>query len=786
MTSTGLSPRHEDMLFNNSGISRGVAQERGYRTVESEGKLARLGFGRAQRNVPALLLPVHDPTGRVALHQARPDEPRVQNGKRIKYETSAGSRMALDVHPRSRKEVGDPSVPLFVTEGLKKGDALVSRGVCAIALLGVWNWRGKNNRGGKVALAEWEHVALNGRRVYVVFDSDLMRKPEVEAALSRLEALLKSRGAKVFLVYLPDAEDGRKQGVDDFLVSGHTVEDLIALSKPGPRKPSVTNEQKKPTQSELLIGYAEEAELFHDATGDGYATVEVDGHWETWALRGERFRRYLVRRYYRDTGKAPSSQALAEAKDTIAAMAAFDGPEEGVSVRVAKHGDEVYVDLCNEQWEAAEVTSSGWRVVPSWEIPVRFVRKDNAAELPRPEKGGSLRLLKRFLNVKTEEDFCLVVAWLIGAYNPDGPYPLLVLQGEQGSGKSTAVRVVRSVTDPAVEPLRAPPRDERDLAIAASGNWTLALDNLSGLRPGLSDALCRLSTGGGFATRELYSDDREVIFSQKRPVLLNGIDSLAVAGDLRDRSLVIELPPIAGSGKRTEREFYAELEHARPLLLGAILDATSAAIRNLDRVDLEELPRMADFAAWVTAAEEALPWEPGAFMGAYGGNRSEANERALGDDPVAVAIRRLLADLDEWSGTSTELLAELREHVDEPVTRAKAWPAAPNSLSNKLKRIAPALREAGVEYEERTEGRSKRRVKTLRKAVLTTARVVRNDEEVQENVSSRGRSLESAGDGKCAANDPSRRGALPRRAAGAGGADDHLRSPSEDRVRFSL
>ena len=250
---------------------------------------------------------------------------------------------------------------------------------------------------------------------------------------------------------------------------------------------------------------------------------------------------------------------MSDAWATISAKAMFDGLERGVFVRVAGHEGAVYVDLCNREWEAVEVTTAGWRLLPSEAVPVRFTRKDNAAALPHPAAGGSVDLLRRFLNVQDDVDFRLVVAWMVGTLNPAGPYPLLVLQGEQGSAKSTMVRVLRSVVDPAAEPLRSPPRDERDLAIAASGNWTLALDNLSGVRPWLSDALCRVATGGGFATRELYSDDREVLFSQKRPVILNGIDSLAVVGDLRDRSLVIELPPIPPDEKRTEREFYLEL-----------------------------------------------------------------------------------------------------------------------------------------------------------------------------------------------------------------------------------
>jgi len=486
---------------------------------------------------------------------------------------------------------------------------------------------------------------------------------------------------------------------------------------PGKGQTLIAKERSEPTQSERLIDYVEGSELFHTPDGTAHATIWVTDHWETWPVKSRRFSQWLRQAFYHETGRAPSAQALVDAGATIEARAVFDGPEYRVFIRIAEHDGAVYLDLGNPKWEVAEITVADWRVIS--DPPVKFVRKDNAAALPRPVRGGGVADLRPFLNVWSDEDLVLLVAWMIGALNPRGPYPALVLQGEQGSAKSTAVRVLRSLVDPAVEPLRAPPRDERDLALAASGNWTPALDNLSGIRPWLSDALCRLATGGGFATRELYSDDREVIFSQKRPVILNGIDSLAVAGDLRDRSVIIELPSIPPAKKRTEREFYRELEAVRPKVLGALLDAVSCALLNVDMVKLEERPRMADFAVWVAAAEEALPWERGGFMAAYTGNRAEANELALDNDPVAVAVRQLLEDRDEWSGTSTELLAKLAELVDEDTGRSSAWPKAPNALSNRMKRLAPALREDGIDYEDaRLPGGGRRRVKRLRRKKL--------------------------------------------------------------------
>jgi len=188
-----LADNHKKMLVRESRIARDTIRARGYRTLRSKAELERFGFGRAQRNTPGLLIPIHGTSGDVVSYQYRPDEPRIKGGKPVKYETPSGSRMALDVHPFARPRLGDPTVPLFVTEGVKKGDALVSQGLCAVALIGVWNWRGTNESGGKTALPDWEYVALNGRQVYIVFDSDVMLKKEVYSALVRLKAFLEAR-----------------------------------------------------------------------------------------------------------------------------------------------------------------------------------------------------------------------------------------------------------------------------------------------------------------------------------------------------------------------------------------------------------------------------------------------------------------------------------------------------------------------------------------------------------------------------------------------------------------
>ena len=227
-----LAPNHAGVLAA-SGIAEHVIEARGYRTVEVRAELDRLGFGRRQQIVPTLLIPVDGVASGITSYQHRPDTPRTgDRGKPIKYETPRGMRMALDVPPTARAHIGNPLVPLFVTEGIKKADAAVSCGLCCIALLGVWNWRGRNEDGGLTALGDWESIALKDRIVAVVFDSDVKTKPPVRAAMSRLKEFLASRGAIVSLIDLPSGEGGRKVGLDDFLVAGHSRDDLMALATP--------------------------------------------------------------------------------------------------------------------------------------------------------------------------------------------------------------------------------------------------------------------------------------------------------------------------------------------------------------------------------------------------------------------------------------------------------------------------------------------------------------------------------------------------------------------------
>ena len=289
----------------------------------------------------------------------------------------------------------------------------------------------------------------------------------------------------------------------------------------------------------------------------------------------------------------------------------------------------------------------GWRIVDN--PPVRFRRTPGMLPLPAPVAGGSIEALEKFLNTKTEPDFVLAVTWILQALRGKGPFAIEALVGEQGTAKSTFTWCQRALVDPNTVPLRSLPRDDRDLFIAATNSHVLAFDNVSGLPSWLSDALCRIASGGGFSTRQLYTDADEVLFDAQRPIVVNGIEDIVTRADLADRAILLTLAPIPEEKRKSEEELKADFEAARPAILGVLLDGVAHGLAQLPFTKLDRLQRMADFALWGTACETAF-WEKGTFQSAYAGNRDEAVETILEGDPVAVTLRALMKQRTEMDG----------------------------------------------------------------------------------------------------------------------------------------
>lgn len=688
----------------------------------SKGRIVAMYDYRDERGVLLFQVCRFDPKD---FRQRRPRSARLSAGQHWLWNVE-GVRRVLYRLPELR--AADPAAIIFYPEGENDADNLAARGLVATT-----------NAGGAGKWRPEYTDALRGRHVVVLPDNDKPGRAHAETVAAALVGI----AASVKIVTLPNLP--AKGDVSDWLAAGGTVEQLAAIVAAVPvwsqgagdeEQPEDVDEgdtggRKRPRRvsqaTELLGLVKDDLELWHTPDGEAFATLTNDRHREHWPIRSSAIRHYLQRRFFEATERAIGSQAVEDARGVLIGRA-LQGDAHLVYVRVAGTTAGICIDLCDDAWRAVTITADGWRVERT--ADVRFRRTAAMAALPIPEPGGSLDELARFIPVAKMDPasanggppsraWVLIIAWLVGAIRACGPYAVLELLGEQGSGKSTIARWLRALTDPSRVPLRAEPRDVRDLMIAATNGWCVALDNLSHLSPWLSDALCRLSTGGGFGTRQLYSDADEKLFDAMRPVILTGIEEVTTRGDLLDRTLLVHVAPLDDGQRRAEADLWRDFEAARPQLLGALYTAVARALRDEQTTTFARLPRMADFARWVVAAEPALGWSPGTFLQAYTENRAAAHDLALEGSMVATAIMKLMMEPEselEWTGTAGELLARLTPLVDEAKRRERDWPKSPRGLAGHLRRLAPDLRAIGLDVRDsRSPDRARARLYTIEK-----------------------------------------------------------------------
>jgi putative DNA primase/helicase len=647
----------------------------------------------------------------------------------IPYNMAAQSWTALDSRPLYRLPellAADPERVVIVTEGEKCADALASLGYTVTTTFG-----------GAQAPHKTDLSPLRGRKVIVWPDHDAPGQSYAEQIAMMLHRDFDTPAAIVpisdgFLCKVTgqtDGETGRAlsplhKGWDaaDAVAQGWGVTEisrLVTLTLGGSQPPKPTlggSHSLKPT----LGGDPPKAtdtdiEVWKTPDGEPYATLRLNGHFEHWPIGSSTFKKFLAFQHYQATEKMLPQSALDEQRRTYEGQALFGGDEHPVFNRIGTLGGNLYLDLGGADWKAVAINAQGWQVIDH--PPARFSRARSMQALPMPaESGGDINLLRPFLNTANEADFQMLVAWLIGCFHPNGPYPILILNGEQGSAKSTTARVLRNLIDPANPIARSAPNSEQDLVIAAKHNHVLAFDNLSTIKPALADAFCRIATGGGFGTRKLHTDADEMLFSATRPCLLNGIPDLANRPDLADRAIVVSLPVIAPTARAFEGEFNTALEAVMPRILTGLLEAVCAALANQGSVRLPERPRMADFAKWVCAAEPSLGWPEGAFLAAYAANRDYGDRATVEGNPVGLAILKLVQDEVRWSGTMTELKTALRNRYPLLTDDPYSFPRQENKLSAAIRRITAPLRRMGVAITFARQGPSGERMLKIERA----------------------------------------------------------------------
>lgn len=466
------------------------------------------------------------------------------------------------------------------------------------------------------------------------------------------------------------------------------------------QKPNASEEQKPGrNQFSRLESILSTLSVWRTHEGEVYATIPSRGHVP---VDSAEFHEFLAAEDRRRFGsKSGLSKHILDQVLLIAKDAAARKPPENIFLRVAYHEDCIYVDLANSKNEAVKISKDGWQTITG--APVKFRRPTYMAEMPAPVPGGSVRDLAKYLNLECEEDLHQTVGWVLGAFMPPvGAYPILFLNGQQGSAKTTSSRVLKAVCDPEGQngrDIQQMFRREEDLRAAVRTSRVLVFDNASGIPRAVSDALCRISTGASLRSRKLYTDYTQVSVYAHAPVIVNGIPHLTHHADLADRSIVIPLPPIAAESRKPEAEFWKDFRSDLSKILGAVFDAVAAGLRNVADVKLQSLPRIADWAKWVTACEEKLPWPQGTIVASYEKRAREVIADALAENPLAVALTGLLekAKDNRFEGTPTELHNALSNGLlagsDSPGGEV---PSSASKLSEALTRLGPQLPAIGI------------------------------------------------------------------------------------------
>jgi hypothetical protein len=621
-------------------------------------------------------------------------------------------------------------LPIFICEGEKDVLAMVEKGFSATC-----NPSGAN---------KWEDSyskTLSGADCIIVADKDQDGRSHGQLVAGKLRGVAKS----VRVIELPDVNGIPVKDAHDFFAAGGNAGQILEFAATAPEfvlvagskltKPSaVANEylgeknglvsdppderkSRKASQATQLIKFADEFEFFHDRQKRGFVRLQVKGHTEVWPVNSTSFRNLLAQRFYEHTHTAINRNALADAVAALDGRACFEGREEQVFLQVAPCNGNILIDLCDQEWRVIEVTPTGWQMLDK--SPTAFIRTGAMQPLPVPvpSEDGSLDPLWKLLNV-TPKQRPLLAGALLNGFHPNGPYFVTDYTGEQGLAKSCATRIHRTLIDPNETPLRSPPKEELDLQVQAANNRCVVLDNLSILPGWLSDAICRLATGGGHSSRLFYTNGEEFTLALKRPVILNGIEDVATRPDLAERVLQIELESIPDKRRMSERELWEKYEQLWPIMFSGLLNGLVCALRELPNVKLDALPRMADACLWASAGESAFGWPQGTFMSAYRENLDEGATASVEAHPVGMAIRCLLEDNIEWSGEPSQLLSTLTGIASEELLHAPGWPKTPRALSACMRRLAPALRRGGVKYES-FRGR-RRMIKLCRSANFTS------------------------------------------------------------------
>jgi len=456
------------------------------------------------------------------------------------------------------------------------------------------------------------------------------------------------------------------------------------------------------------------AELFLDCEGNPCTTININGKNQTWFLHSTDYSEWIGHTIYTKTKKSPKRQQLSDAINTLNGIAKFEGNQQEVHLRVANDGDSYIVDLGDETHRAISIQPGKWKIIDS--PKQKFRRTKNTKPLFEPAPYGTANDLAALVNIEHDRankqgDLPMLVACILESLRPDTAFPIMEFCGEQGSGKSTTHEMTRRFIDPTNVNLKTAPKNVEDIFVSARNNHAVSYNNLSKLSADMQDALCTLSTGGGYASRRLYTNTDEITFDSKRPVLINGIVPLATRPDLLSRIVHFECPPILSGEKKSDKEITALLAEKGPKAMRFLLDTFAEALALLPLIKLSEKPRLLDFATFGEAISQTMGYESDAFLNRYNTALKQSAEQSIEGSPVIEAIVNYIKSdprRNKLTGTAGEVLRFLRDQNRQ--TNLGNWPTNARGFRGAVDRAKPVLRQMGIEVSHPADRRNGRKI----------------------------------------------------------------------------
>jgi hypothetical protein len=595
-----------------------------------------------------------------------------------------------------RLGAANPDAVVIIAEGEKSADAakkLLPGFVCM------------TSPGGSNGATKTNWSPVRGRKVIIWPDADAPGKKYAVA----VQKLCTVAGAASVDILTPP--DGVVEGWDaaNALEEGWKPEQAARLVEAATRSRAPIGESeaddapKRVRGPDALIALAQYFEFWVSTDGTRFAQVRGGGCSKNLQINSEAFKETLTLKAFEATGQLPSSSAVDGVVRYFSAKAGSEGAKRKAWMRTGCVPGKAYISLGDDKGRVIQITPNDVRVISGEGLP--FVESQLMQPLCAPDTDSSscetpIDELRPFLNVESDDDFVVVVAWLVMALCGRGPYPILITKAEHGSGKTGFAERLGSLIDPCVPKAFLLPEKVRDLVVFAQNRFGMITDNVTYISTELSDALCVMAYGQGIGYRKLHTDSGMNVFADARPILINSINDVAWRHDLSSRGLFVRLRPLPDQDKRPDDELEVEWEAAKPRILGALCLAVSAGLRNLGEAKSSGIGRFALLEKFMAAAEPGLGWAPGTFAAAYARNSAAALDNSFENDLVACAVRDMMARerLDYWKGTPSELLDKLDAVVSEKIRYSREWPKNPISLGKSHDRCKKLLRSKGIEW----------------------------------------------------------------------------------------